>query len=62
LGKAFGAEVKSPVGRTVGEVLVDARTWKENVKAAEAETKKREAEAEALRAKEGLNNSQMRAI
>lgn len=51
LGKAFGAEVKSPVGRTVGEVLVDARAWKEKIKAADAETKKREAEAEALRAK-----------
>lgn len=51
LGKAFGADVESPVGRTVGEVLVDARAWQEKVKAADAEAKKREAEAEALRAK-----------
>ena len=51
LGKAFGAEVKSPTGRTVGEVLADARGWREKVKAAEVEAKKREAEAEALKAK-----------
>lgn len=51
IGKAFGAEVKSPTGRTVGEVLVDARAWKETLKAAEVEAKKREAEADALKAK-----------
>ncbi|WP_048441061.1 hypothetical protein [Caenimonas sp. SL110] len=51
IGKAFGAETKSPTGRTVGEVLADARAWKERVQAAEAEAKKREAEAEALKAK-----------
>jgi hypothetical protein len=51
IGKAFGADVKSPVGRTVGEVLVDARAWQEKVKASEAEGKKRQAEADALRAK-----------
>jgi hypothetical protein len=51
LGKAFGAEVKSPTGRTVGEVLVDARAWQAKVKATEVEAKKREAEAEALKSK-----------
>lgn len=51
MGKAFGAEVKPATGRTVGEVLTDARAWKEKMTAAEAEEKKKEAEAEALRAK-----------
>ena len=51
IGRAFGADLKSPTGRTVGEVLVDARVWREKMMAAEAETKKREAEAEALKAK-----------
>lgn len=49
--KAVSAEVKSPTGRTVGEVLVDARAWREQVKAAEVAAKKREAESEALKAK-----------
>lgn len=51
MGKVFGAEVKPVTGRTVGEVLVDARAWKEKMKAAEAEKKKKEAEAEALKNK-----------
>ncbi len=51
MGKAFGADVKPATGRTVGEVLVDAKAWKEKMKAAEAEEKKREAEAEALKNK-----------
>ena len=51
MGKAFGAEVKSPTGRTVGEVLVDAKAWKTTMQAAEAEAKKKEAESEALKAK-----------
>lgn len=51
MGKAFGADVKPTAGRTVGEVLVDARAWKEKMKAAEQEAKKKEAEAEALKAK-----------
>jgi hypothetical protein len=51
LAKPVGGEVKSPTGRTVGEVLVDARTWQEKVKATAAEAKKREAEAADLRAK-----------
>jgi Sec-independent protein translocase protein TatA len=51
MGKVFGAEIKPTTGRTVGEVLADARAWKEKMKAAEAEAKKREAEAEALKVK-----------
>ncbi|NDP49528.1 MAG: hypothetical protein GZ085_14295 [Sulfuriferula multivorans] len=51
MGKAFGADVKPSIGRTVGEVLVDARVWKGKMKAAEAEEKKREAEVEALKNK-----------
>ncbi|UIN23510.1 hypothetical protein [Herbaspirillum frisingense] len=49
IGKAFGADIKPATGRTVGEVLVDARAWRERVKAAEAEKAKREAEAAELR-------------
>lgn len=51
LGKAFGAEVKSPTGRTVGEVLVDARAWQAKMAEAEAEAKRKQAEADALKAK-----------
>lgn len=51
MGKAFGADVKPATGRTVGEVLTDARAWQEKRKIAEVEAKKREAEAEALKAK-----------
>jgi len=51
MGRAFGADVKPATGRTVGEVLVDARAWKEKIKASEAEAKKHEAEAEALKNK-----------
>lgn len=51
MGKVFGTDAKPFTGRTVGEVLVDARTWKEKMKAAEAEEKKQEAEAEALKNK-----------
>ena len=51
IGKAFGADVKSATGRTVGEVLVDARAWQAKMKAAEVAAKKQEAEATALKAK-----------
>jgi hypothetical protein len=51
MGKAFGANVTPATGRTVGEVLVDAKVWKEKMRASEAEAKKREAEAEALKNK-----------
>lgn len=51
MSKAFGADVKPTAGRTVGEVLVDARAWKEKMKFAEQEAKKKAAEAEALKVK-----------
>jgi hypothetical protein len=51
IGKIFGAEIKPATGRTVGEVLVDARAWREKLKAAEIEAKKLQAEKEALKAK-----------
>lgn len=51
MGKVFGAQVKPATGRTVGEVLVDAHVWKEKMKAAELEAKKKEAETEALKAR-----------
>jgi hypothetical protein len=51
IGKSFGADVKSPTGRTVGEVLGDARVWREKMQAAAAESKRKEAEAGALRDK-----------
>lgn len=51
IGKAFGADLKPAAGRTVGEVLADARKWREKLQIAEAEAKKRQAEQEALKAK-----------
>jgi hypothetical protein len=52
IGEAFGAKDLKPVaGRTVGEVLVEARDWKAKVQAQEAAAKKKEAEATALKAK-----------
>lgn len=51
MGKAFGNRTISVTGKTVGEVLVDARVWKERVKADEAEKQKQKAEADILRAK-----------
>ncbi len=51
LGKAFGADIKPATGRTVGEVLVDARAWREKMKASEAEAEKRRTEETALKAK-----------
>ena len=51
VGKAFGAEVKPVTGRTVGEVLVDARSWKKKAEEAAVLEKKREAEALALKEK-----------
>lgn len=60
MGKAFGVDIKSATGRTVAEVISDARAWKEKMNAAEmeakekkmaaeAEAKKKEAETEALK-------------
>lgn len=51
MGKVFGAKIKPATGRTVGEVLTDARAWKEKMQTAEVEAKKREAEADALKVK-----------
>jgi hypothetical protein len=51
IGKSFGAEIKPASGRTVGEVLVEARAWQDKLKTAEAETKKRQAEESALKGK-----------
>lgn len=51
IGKALGSDAISPVGRTVGEVMKDARAWQEKAKAAQVEEKKQEDAAKALRAK-----------
>jgi len=51
MGKVFGADVKPATGRTVGEVLADAREWKGKMMAAEADKIKQEKEAELLKAK-----------
>lgn len=51
MGKAFGDKGISVTGKTVGEVMKDARAWREKVKLAEVEQKKRDAEAAALRKK-----------
>lgn len=51
IGKTLGADVKPATGRTVREVLADAHAWRDKIKAADAEAKKREKEAEALKAK-----------
>lgn len=49
---AFAQSPDKPItGRTVGEVMVDARAWRDRMKAAEVESKKREAEAAVLKAK-----------
>ena len=51
LSKEFGAKDDKPItGRTVGEVLVDARAWKAAMLEKEAAEKKKEAEAAALKA------------
>jgi hypothetical protein len=51
MGKVFGATTKPATGRTVGEVLTDARAWKEKIQAANVESKKQNAEAEVLKVK-----------
>lgn len=48
LGKVFNADTKPVTGRTVGEVLVDAKAWKQKIQAQEAKEKARQAEADAL--------------
>jgi hypothetical protein len=50
--KSFGAtDMKAVAGRTVGEVMKDARAWKGWRAEQEVENKKKEAEATALKAK-----------
>lgn len=56
MGKAFGSNTMSVTGKTVGEVMKDARAWKEKVKQQEAEEKKRNDEALALRKKVEAEN------
>jgi Sec-independent protein translocase protein TatA len=52
LKKLFGPDRPHPAtGRTVGEVLTDARKWEADMKVEAEAAKKRQAEAEALRAK-----------
>lgn len=52
LGQKFGNRDAKPItGRTVGEVLTDARGWQEMVRAREAEKHKKDAETAALREK-----------
>ena len=52
IASAFGAKADKPIpGRTVGEVLKDAREWKAKMLAQEAESKKKDAETAVLRAK-----------
>ncbi|MBV5329430.1 MAG: hypothetical protein JZU65_17700 [Chlorobium sp.] len=62
MGKAFGIDIKPATGRTVAEVISDAKAWKEKMNAAEmeakekkmaaeAKAKKKEADAEALKNK-----------
>jgi len=49
--KAFGGDSKPVTGRTVGEVLVDARAWKAQMDAEKAAQAEKAKEAEALKAK-----------
>lgn len=48
IGKVFNADTKPVTGRTVGEVLVDAKAWKQKILDQEAKEKARQAEADAL--------------
>lgn len=47
MGKVFGADVNPATGRTVGEVLKDARMWRDKLKAADAEQAALRAKVEA---------------
>lgn len=52
LGQQFGSkDIKPLTGRTVGEVLVDAKAWRAKVQTEEALKQKRDAEATVLRDK-----------
>jgi transcription antitermination factor NusG len=59
MGKAFGKETVPVAGRTVAEVMKDARAWKAKVKAAEVEQEKRDAEALVLRKKIEAENKKV---
>ena len=56
IGRALGSTTPSVTGKTVGEVMKDARAWKEKVKAQEAQQKQRDEEALALRKKVEAEN------
>lgn len=56
MGKAFGGNLLPVTGKTVGEVMKDARAWKEKMKLQEAEQQKRAEEAAALRKKVEAEN------
>lgn len=60
MGKAFGSNTLSVTGKTVGEVMKDARAWKEKMTQQEAEQKKRNDEALALRKKVEAENKILR--
>jgi len=49
--KMGGSDIKPMVGRTVGEVLVDAKAWQAKVKEQAAEQVKKDTEARVLRDK-----------
>lgn len=51
MSTALGGQTKSNTGRTVGEVMKDAKAWREKVKVAQVEQSKRDAEALALQVK-----------
>jgi hypothetical protein len=52
IAQLFGGKDAKPItGRTVGEVLVDARAWKERMKVEELAEKAKQAEADALKEK-----------
>jgi hypothetical protein len=56
MGKAFGNNTLSVTGKTVGEVMKDARAWKVKMKLQEAEQEKRNEEAAVLRKKVEAEN------
>ena len=56
MGKAFGGSAPVVTGKTVGEVMKDARAWKEKQKQHEVEQKKRDDEALVLRKKVEAEN------
>lgn len=51
IAKGFNTDIKPVTGKTVAEVLTDARAWKAKVEAARVEAEKKKQEQEALRQK-----------